>query len=197
MNYDQLEYDPSTKGPLAERYDDVAKYSEFCGKLGDNLLRFAILYFDENSPFYKNSDLEDKKNKCYEALKSDMETRKAVESMSKEYKAVALRWFKLHHSYTFELWWARKLDFHQNSQYLATDLSSLLKEEDVARAIQRKELIKKNMDSDMSALLGLENTLFNNEKTKKLITKAVNEASLSGYAEAYSVNFFDELQENS
>lgn len=197
MNYDQLEYDPSTKGPLAERYDDIGKYPEFAGKHGDNLLRFAVLYFDENSPFYKNSDLEDKKNKCYEALKSDMETRKAVESMSKEYKAVALRWFKLHHSYTFEEWLSRKMDFHENSLYLSTNLISLTKEEDVSRAIQRKREIKANLEQDRSALLNLENTLFNNEKTKKLITKAANEASLSGFAEKFAVNFFDELQENS
>lgn len=194
MTYDNLEYDPSTKGPLAERYQEIAKYIEFCGKLGDNLLRFCILYFDENSPFYKNRDLDDKRNKCYEAVKSDMETRREVESMGREYKAVALRWFKLHHSYTFTSWWARKVDYSENILYLASPLSSF---DDPEKALIQKKTIKANLAGDMAELLNLENSLFKDEKTRALLTKAANESSLSGFAERMAVNFFEEMENNS
>lgn len=192
----ELEYDPSTKGPLVERYPDLAKYPEFSEGLGDKLLRFCILYYDEASPFFKNRDIEDKKNKCYEAIKADMELKKEVEYMGNQFKLVALRWFKLHHSYTFEEWWSRKVDFHENSMYLTTSLTALLKPEDEARVIQRKEGIKKNLGQDRDALLALENTLFSDEKIKKLITRAANEASLTGYAEKYAKNFFEELEKS-
>lgn len=191
--YDKLEYDPSTKGPLVDRYPELSKYPEFSDSLGDKLLRYCILYYDESSPFFKNKDLDDRRNRCYESVKADIELRNEVEAFGEKFRAVTLRWFKLHHSYLFEEWVSRKFDFHENNLYLSTPFHVFA---DVEKAIQRKELIKKNLENDRTALLGLENALFKDDKTKKMLTKAANESSLSGYAEKMARNFFEELEEN-
>jgi len=188
----QLEYDPSTKGFLIDRYPELSKYPNFSDNLGDKLLRYCILFFDDNSPFAKNRDLDDKKNKCFEAAKSDMEVRNEVEKEGERYRGVIYDWFNLSHSYTFLEWWSRKKDYTSNVIYLSSNLASFA---DPEKAIQRKNDIKKNLESDRSSLLGLENALFKDEKTKKMLTRAASEASLSGVAEKYAVNFFDELAE--
>jgi len=191
MSYEKLEYNPTVSGLLIDKYPDLEKYVEFKGKLGDKLLRFCILYFDEESPFYKNRDLDDRKNKCYEAAKADLEVRNEVEGNGSRFVQIALRWFKLHNTYVFEEWISRKMDFHENNSYLSMSLASF---GDMEKAIQRKTEIKKNLETDRAALLNLENSLFKDEKSRQLLTKAVNEANLGSYAERNARNFFEDLE---
>ena len=190
-NYDKLKYNPLSTGRLTHRHEELSPYNEFATELGDALLRYCILSFDEDSPFFKNRDLDDKKKKVFGVLNLKADAKAEIESHGTKYREVAFRWFSLHHSYIFEEWLSRKSDWHENNAYLAMPLALAADQE---KMVAHKAKIKSSLESDRQALLNLENTLFSDDKTKQLLIIAANEAKLPA-AEEYATNFFDELEE--
>lgn len=177
-----MRYDPFCKRPMADEYPELG-YEEFSD---DGLLRFIILMLDEDSPHYRESDLERRMEKCFSALNLGPETEEKVRTESKEYQFALVRWFRLNFSYLFEDWMSRKLAYHEDSAYLRTSLSA---SHDPEKMIQRKELIKKGRAAEREELAAMEATLFKSRAIQNLVNLGVNQ--LDGYAEKMAHRYED------
>lgn len=189
-----MDYDPFVKKPMVEAYPEL-DYPEFTipsdpSSNLDGFLRFVILFTSEDSPYYKETDLDRRKNKCTSALNLEFDTLKQIDDESHDYKMVMLRWFKINFSYLFEEWMSRKLAFHQDTLYLRTSPFDKKHGADAEKVMARQAMVKKNLPGDRDELLGLESRLFKNKLTQKLVNSAVN--SMEGYAEEWA-DKYDEI----
>ena len=190
-----MEYDPTVAGDMISAYPELARYEEFsepvevAPEVLDQILRYTMLWLDEESPFYKERDLEYKSSQCMKYAGCKTEAKNCIAKYSQDYRRCLLRYMKLCNNYRFEEWLSLKLDFHENTAYLSASLSST---PDPEKAIERKIKIKTNRQADLERLLQIEDSLFKDDKTRKAVTKAANEAGLVGFAEKYAENFFEQ-----
>lgn len=194
LDFSEMEYDPTVEGKMVDVYPELSVYEEFTipNSVGydtlDSLVRYCLLWLDEDSPFYRVKDLVEKTTVCIKHAKCGTEAIKEIESDGPDYRKVLLRVLRLSNNYLFDEWWSRKLAYHSDTLYLSAKLDPGNEEKMVAAKIK----IKASLTQDRETLLDLESSLFKDKKTKKAVTKAANEASLDGYAERFSVNFFEE-----
>lgn len=164
-------------------------------ELLDKLMIFVVLFLDDKSPFYEETDFDERKNSVMLYLKytsgakgKDLDAYKLI----KDYKSPVLEeltifYFKKLFNYDFERWFSLKVLFHNNTQYLRSDFQPNTNG-DVRADAQSKMAIAKDIDALQSQLEELELKIFKDDKLKaKLLEKAMDD-SYAGEVEKRAEN---------
>lgn len=195
MDFSGMIYNPTVGGRMIDHYEDLSIYPVFTSPVEvsmdvlDQMIRYAILWNEPDSPLYRIKDLKKKHKECLSIANCSLEAEKYISSWGRDYRNVVFQILKLSNDYLMQQWWSRKLDYHSNVSYLAASLGS---SSDPEKEIALKLKIKGALDQDMKELMELESTLFPDKRSRRAMSKAAEEASLDGYAEKHATNFFEE-----
>ena len=200
MDYSKLEFNPIVleKGELIyERYDDLALNPTYCElseedfalgythELLSQLVSFVILYIDDQSPYYRELDIDKRINYCMKDLgiKKGSLVYEQVESHSPRFSDVLYEYFVWINNIPFESWLSLKTQIHHQYKYLRAPYSA---GEDIDLEADRKSKVQERLVRLETTLMEKQAKLFPNERIQRQISRENTKKSLTGYAERYA-----------
>jgi len=184
----EMVFSPLIKGTMCETYDVFARRKIFSEPpqgwslvSWDKLIKFVVLFVDEESPASKERDFDVRKKVCYKLLK-EVEIQE-VEIEGYFFRTLIGEYFKLAHSTTYELWLSLKIAFHAITSQMREPLSGD-NAEDQARIRSRTAQEARKILEELQAQ---EAILFKDSRLQKMIAQRVEEDSAIGWAERFAV----------
>jgi len=198
MDFSSLEFDPTVLDDgemIWEKYPDLAnpifcKLSEEDFTLGYTyedlslLVSFVVLYIDEESPCYKETDMDRRIRFCTNTLKieEDSMVYDQITNHTAKYSAILYEYFKWSNNIAFEGWFSLKSTMAGYYQYLRTPISN----EDADLEVDRRTKIQERLVKLEKTLMEKEAKLFPSPRIQKQIARENLKESLTGYAEKHA-----------
>lgn len=148
----------------------------------DKLLKFVVLFIDPLSPFAneKNFDIRIKASLDALGYSTKLLFYRQVRDNTEYFQEILFEYFKMIHSLRYETWFSINSSFHISNKELRQEGLDAKKRVDISRSqIDNLDMITK-----------LENSLFPDELTKKIIADKATQG-MKGYAEKYALELED------
>jgi hypothetical protein len=193
-DFDKMEHNPFGlgKSKMWEVYPFFTKRNDFCTPLDgeseatlNELLRFIVATIDEQSPFFKETDLDYKQKECMRLLgiKEGSDAYNMIKDESDWYQSLVTQYFAFLDFDGFEYWHTLKTRLSQALAYLRNPTN-------MAGDVEKQEKIKDELASKIPQrrkdIQKLENELFPNKRLQQKIIKYSNNEKLTGFAEMFA-----------
>lgn len=186
-------FDPNLKkGELMWKvYPSLSKRDCFC-KLGEDekdkgfnsgslnkMLKFVVLFVDPASPYGAEKDFDTRLDKCrvHLHLRPGDKLFKEILEGGEWWQRLVFEYFKMINGHLYEKWFTTKTSYHLTSMELRSPDT---------KAVDRVRL-QKILDEIYDSLVKIENLVFPDEMTKRLINMKATETVLTGYAERFAI----------
>ena len=200
MRYDDLEFNPMSleKDELIwEKYPDLAinpsfsQLSEEDYTIGytfedlSQVVSFVILYVDQDSPFYKELDIDRRIKGCCKVLniKRGSLVYEQIENHSPKFSDVMHQYFVWVNNIPFEGYISLKTTMHELYKYLRTPLSKI---DGVDLEADRRSKVQQRLLDLKKELMEVQSKLFPSKRIQNQIIRENTKKELTAYAERHA-----------
>lgn len=149
-----------------------------------DVLRYIILFVDNESPYAYERDFDVRSNVCLDAIQPCTDLTIAfIQEKGVEFNKSLFQFFKIVNDHKYKLWWSKINSIREDYEYLSAGVKS---ESSTEKRLQVKALVEKSISERTTELIKIESELFNDSRMKRIVEEESEESELSGYAEKYA-----------
>jgi len=141
----------------------------------DQHLRMTILFVGKKSPFYSEKNFHVRYELCLNEL--GYESKEIDKDQLEEFIYHYFIWVN---DRQFEAWYSKKVSFHEQNKFIRRGID----DDTDATKVNR---VSTAIDELNEQIIKIENSLFPDEYTEKIISRKVAETQLTGFAEEFAI----------
>jgi len=169
------------------KFDNTDYEDTFSNADVDEIIRYAVLLVDPESPMYDERNFELRMERCRRILDIDPKSHvwKEIKEDGELVTNIIYEFFKRINSHVYETWFSMKMNIHELNSYLRKKLSTD-RNGNVAQDVNARRQLSQVITELTFELVEMEYQLFPDDRLLKMINERSSDDGLGGYAEEHA-----------